>query len=84
MERTTIMLPHDLKLQAAQYAKKKGISLGELIRNAIAASLNQSREGGYDEDPLFSDQELFSGTVPTDLSVHHDDYLYGNKTDDLS
>lgn len=84
MERTTIMLPHDLKLQAAQYAKKKGISLGELIRNAIAASLNQSRESGWDDDPLFSDKELFSGAVPIDLSVHHDDYLYGNKTDDLS
>ena len=47
MERTTIMLPHDLKLQAAQYAKNKGISLGELIRTAIAASLNQSRETSF-------------------------------------
>lgn len=64
--------------------QKKGISLGELIRNAIAVNLNQSQESGSDDDPLFSDKEIFTGDVPTDLSVHHDDYLYGSKTDDLS
>lgn len=83
MERTTIMLPRDMKLQAAQYAKKKGISMGELIRNAIAATLDQSRKKDSDADPLFTDQECFTGPVPADISAHHDKYLY-SKEDDLS
>jgi len=79
MERTTIMLPRDLKLRVAQHAQKKGISMGELIRNAISAALSQSVDKVSTDDPLFTDNELYQGPAPADLSADHDQYLYGEK-----
>ena len=79
MERTTIMLPHDLKLRVARHAKKKGISMGELIRNAISVALSQGADKGKNDDPLFTDNELYRGPAPADISADHDQYLYGEK-----
>jgi len=79
MERTTIMLPHDLKLRLAQHAKKKGISMGKLIRDAISAALSQTVDKGCKDDPLFTDKELYRGAAPANLSADHDQYLYGEK-----
>lgn len=79
MERTTIMLPHNLKLRLAQHAKKKGISMGALIRDAISAALSQSSDKDGNDDPLFTDTELYRGPAPPDLSADHDQYLYGGK-----
>lgn len=81
MERTTIMLPHDLKLQVAQHARKKGISMGELIRDAITSALFHNKDNSRDDDPLFSDNELFCGPAPTDISANHDKYLYDKNND---
>ena len=39
MERTTILLPADLKLMAEKTARKNGISLGELIRETLETTL---------------------------------------------
>ncbi len=79
MERTTIMLPHELKLQIAQQARRKGISMGGFIRDAITAALSKAGENGRSEDPLFSDREFFPGSAPADMAANHDDYLYGKK-----
>ncbi len=79
MERTTIMLPHDLKLQVAQHARRKGISMGELIRDAITAALSQAGDNGKSDDPLFSDNEVFQGPAPADIAANHDEYLYGKR-----
>ena len=81
MERTTIMLPHDLKLRVAQYAKKQGISMGELIRNVMDAALNNPHSNSFDDDPLFSDKECYTGDVPNDISQNHNQYLYGKSVD---
>jgi hypothetical protein len=35
MQRTTIMLPHDLKIKAEEVSRKKGVPLGELIREGL-------------------------------------------------
>ena len=77
MERTTIMLPHDLKLQIAQHAQKKGISMGKLIRDAITSTLSQAGDNGNNDDPLFADNEIFQGSTPADIAANHDEYLYG-------
>lgn len=77
MERTTIMLPAPLKEKALQYARKKGISLGELIRASLAAVISHSRNI-KNRDTLFSDTEVYTGDVPSDLSFNHDNYLYGS------
>lgn len=77
MNRTTVMLPGDLKLKAKRTAANMGISLGELIR----LSLKIEVEGKADivqDDSFLSDKAVFSEEVPNDLSLNHDRYLYGD------
>ena len=76
MRRTTIMLPDDMRTRATQLARHMGISLGELIRKSLTATLDGSREQGLG-DPLLADDAVYRGEAPPDLSAHHDDYLYG-------
>jgi len=78
MERTTIMLPAQLKHRANRLARKLGISLGELIRESLREALN--RTPADDEDPLYSDTVSYGGPAPADLAADHDDYLYGKKS----
>ncbi len=77
MDRTTIMLPSDLKMRAANRAKKLRISLGQFIRDALNASLDSENGGPAEEDSLFLDKAVFTGETPEDLASHHDEYLYG-------
>jgi len=79
MQRTTVMLPQDLKLQAERHAREMGISLGELIRESLEAMLSGSDEHRPMVDHLFSDDAVYVGKAPRDLSVNHDGYLYGEK-----
>ncbi|MBI3272316.1 MAG: hypothetical protein HYZ53_25215 [Planctomycetes bacterium] len=76
MHRTTIMLPGDLRTRALRQAKQRGVSLGELIRSALAARLATDRTPGDGDDPLYADQAVYRGPVPRDLSAKHDRYLY--------
>jgi len=73
VKRTTIMLPHDLKTRAAMEARRRGVSLGHLIRSSLEAALGR----GVESDPLFADDAIYKGAAPSDLAVRHDDYLYG-------
>ncbi len=74
MKRTTIMLPERLKTRAEREARRRGISLGELVRVSLQATTGG---GGAGDDPLFADKAVFSGESPADLAVDHDRYLYG-------
>ncbi len=76
MERTTVMLPNDLKIKASQFAGKKGISLGQLIRDALEESIKTAADNENMDDPLFCDNAVFSGETPKDMAKNHDDYLY--------
>ena len=76
MKRTTIMLPPELKNRASKHAHKLGISVGELIRWCLGAFLDRPEELSR-EDPLLSDDAVYKGRVPPDLSARHDHYLYG-------
>ena len=78
MKRTTIMLPGDLKLKAERKAEKMGISLGELIRLSLKIQVGKKIDMVQD-DPFLSDNAVFSGKIPDDLSLNHDKYLYGDK-----
>ena len=78
MDRTTIMLPNDLKVKASLQAKKMGISLGQYIREALNKSLDSGDNAQRISDPLFADDMVFEGKTPEDLSAAHDDYLYGS------
>lgn len=76
MYRTTIMLPTGLKTRALVSAHEEGISLGEFIRNSLQERLNNiNANSGI--DPFFADKKYYTGKIPTDLSLNHDLYLYG-------
>lgn len=75
MDRTTIMLPHDLKMLANMEASARGISLGELVRVALAEICDKKKS----KDPFFNDNVVFDAAAPYDLSANVDDYLYDEK-----
>jgi hypothetical protein len=74
MQRTSLMFPDALKAQAQERARQEGISLGELVRQAIEARLEASRPDG--QDPFFTDDAVWRGPAESDLARHHDRYLY--------
>ena len=75
MDRTTVVLPPDLKFQAQRLAHQKRISLAELIRDALKAQIEKQSEHKGSE-LFFKDRHFFEGPAPSDLSEKHDDYLY--------
>jgi hypothetical protein len=79
MDRTTIMLPPELKTRAANQAKKMRISLGQYIREVLKKSLDVENRAEPDDDSLFLDDAIFGGTTPEDLAVEHDKYLYRDR-----
>jgi predicted DNA-binding protein len=79
MDRTTIMLPPELKTRASNQAKKMRISLGQYIREALKKSLDMENRAEVDDDSLFMDNAVFNGATPEDLTSDHDRYLYGDE-----
>ena len=76
MQRTTIMLPADLKDRVLHRAREQGLSLGEFLRRSLEASLAGQGKTPRKADLLFSDDCVYEGHVPADLAGNHDDYLY--------
>jgi hypothetical protein len=74
MRRTSIMLPLNLKNRARLFASKRGISLGELIRESLEDKLNIDKNI-QKSDSFFEDNHFYHGDVPKDLSAKHDEYL---------
>ena len=79
MDRTTIMLPPELKTRVSNQAKKMRISLGQYVREALKKSLEIESRQEADDDSLFLDNVVFDGTTPEDLASGHDGYLYGDE-----
>ena len=75
MNRTTIMLPQDLKHRAFRHARNRGLSLGELIRKSLERWL-KGEAVPAEEDPFWDDQTIYKGRTPRDLAKKHDRYLY--------
>lgn len=78
MKRTTIMLPNQLKIMVQRIANSMGVSLGEFIRESLEARLKSSKSQN-NLDTLFSDETIYRGKSPENLSKEHDHYLYGEK-----
>ena len=51
-----------------------GLSLGELIRRRLRPALESEKTGV----PAFFSRSPWRDAGPSDLSVHHDKYLYGS------
>jgi len=79
MDRTTIMLPPELKTRASNQAKKMRISLGQYIREALQKSLDMENRPEANDDSFFLDNAVFNGPTPENLASDHDEYLYGDK-----
>jgi hypothetical protein len=77
MPRITLTLPVDLEARARRRATEKGISLTELIQEALSTALQANGQEAV--DPLFADTAVFTGQTPPDLAGHHDRYLYGEE-----
>ena len=79
MNKTTILLPEDLKRRASALAKKRGTTLSAFIRKQLERSVEQDEAnvGSRKEDPLFSNWNPSDADLPSDLSANHDRYLYG-------
>lgn len=75
MQRTTIMIPLDLKSMAIKRAKELHVSLGEFIRHSLKTSITKSSQAEI-KDSLFSDRSVFKGKALSDLAKKHDQYLY--------
>lgn len=71
---TTIEIPDKLKTMAEQAALARGLSLDEFVRQSLEWILAHPAE----TDPLFTDEAVYTGEAPVDLSENHDQYLYGN------
>ena len=70
------MLPEELKATAQRYARRHGMSLGDLIRESLRQRLLQESDESRTEDPLFADPAVYEEDAPGDLASRHDDYLY--------
>ncbi|MBW2534347.1 MAG: ribbon-helix-helix protein, CopG family [Deltaproteobacteria bacterium] len=77
MNRTSLMLPPELKARASRRAQQLGISLGELVRQALTEYLRPAPTS-EPSDPLLDDDAVFEGDAPADVAANHDRYLYGD------
>ena len=80
MHRTQLLLPHDLHRRAAEAARARRMSLGNLVREAVAEYL--ARSGTVRPSPAAVDDVLLAHpfvepTPDTALSIDVDHYLYG-------
>ncbi len=76
MATTDAALTQEMKVKALKYAAEKGITLEQLIQEAVKKLLNDSGKMNTRDDPFFSDKSVFTGDAPSDLSENHDVYLY--------
>lgn len=74
MKRTSLMLPPELQRQAVQVARRRGITLGELVRQSLAREAATAYRA--EADSFWAMDGVFhSGRG--NLAEQHDDELYG-------
>jgi|GEM_PF-1361143 len=77
MDKTTILLPTQLRKKAAKRAATLGISLGELIRRNLTKEVQVGEASPRSSDPIFDDFDaLVLKADKTDVALEHDRYLY--------
>jgi len=77
MHRTTILLSQELRREAEIIARRRGITLSELIRRQLNAAIKEPKSRQRSGDPLFHPAQLMSADCPSDLAQNHDEDLYG-------
>lgn len=74
--RTQIYLPRRLHQALRRAARRRGVSMAQLLREAAEEAVRRARPA--DEDPLADLIGIIRG-APADLAEHHDRYLYGGR-----
>lgn len=82
MNRTTIVLPEDIKAAALKRARAEGVSFGSLVREALGKLLCEPSENAARRSRRQAVAALLrfgqhAPAGPADLSERLDDYLYG-------
>lgn len=79
MIRTQVYFPDDLYLELKTLARRKRVSLAEIVRAFVRRGVKQEKRG---ENPaeVFLKIAKLAGRGPADLSEKHDEYLYGKKS----
>lgn len=72
MPRTSLVVPDALLEWARAEAARRGISLAEVVREALEARRSALESG---EDPWFSLHQPYEGATPGDLAERHDEHL---------
>ncbi len=72
MARTSLIVPDALLEWARAEAGRRGVSLAEVVREALEA---KRRTLESQEDPWFSLYLPYEGPAPRDLAERHDEHL---------
>jgi hypothetical protein len=76
LKRTQMYFPEDLLDGLKRKAEKEKTTVSHIVRSAVLELIKKDREKDWQEDPLWN-MVGSSRSGNTDLSVNHDEYLYG-------
>lgn len=77
MTRISVDIPDSLKQRADVEAKRRGVSLDDVVQTALLNMLNRAGK----PDPMLDDDFRYEGEAPSDLSANLDKHLYGEIDD---
>ncbi len=78
-KRTQVYFPEELYNKVERKAKKNSKSAAAIIREAVEEYLEKKeKEIDWDNDPIWKLVGIIESGVD-DLSVNHDEYIYGEK-----
>ncbi|HAJ26147.1 MAG TPA: hypothetical protein DCG53_02690 [Syntrophus sp. (in: bacteria)] len=70
--------PEDMLMELKSKAKQDHTTVSDIVRKAIKELFRGDKVEEWDKDPLW-DMVGKSRSDEGDLSIHHDQYLYGEK-----
>lgn len=84
MERTQLYIPTILKKAALKEAKNMNVSLSEILRRSMEYFLDMRKSKTKNEGvsallQMAERAKIMKYRGPKDLSINHDEYLYGDK-----
>lgn len=79
MKRVTILLSDQLREEAQAVARRKDITLSELIRQQLALAIRSNKDRNRASDQIFRPRRLATRKNSPDLAANHDDYIYGRR-----
>ncbi len=83
--RTQVYFPSKLHCQLKEAARRRGVSMAEVVRQAVDQYLAETpSEKDWASDPIHRIVGLIKDTKITDAAVNHDAYLYGTEPKDKS